>query len=615
MFLNRKVYILIIFFCLANNLIISQTGGANICTDAEPICSSAEFSFANTSNGSSAEVGPDYGCLLTQPNPAWFFLQIGQSGNVNLIIEQSSTLGGSPNLDVDFILYGPFTDTLDACNTSLTASNTIDCSYSPNGIEEANIPNAISGQFYLLLVTNFSGDSGFISIQQLTGNGSTNCSILEGFKACEGDAFTLDATTPNATNYLWYEEDVANPGNYILISGVNTATFDVYDSKKYRAQALDNTGGLIQLYDYNVEFLDTPTFPTNLQPYIICDYFEENDGMGEFDLSTKTSEILNDLNPTLYSVTYYENESDALIDENPLPNIYYNTSSTETIYARIDNIASVVIECFDIGPLNLEVLLRPEIDLNETYFLCVNNYGSEVIDSPILDTGLNETDYVFQWNETSNPSIILSTQSVFLPTEGGSYSVLATEILTGCTNSQMAIVLESSPPNILTTVITEAFSNNHIIEVTATGIGSALFEFSIDNGPWLSNESNSNTYTFTNVSFGEHVIQVRDINGCGIDSDIVLIMDYPQIFTPNNDGYNDTWQIFGIENQYDAIIYIFDQYGKLLKQLSPTGPGWDGTFNGVLLPENDYWFVVKYRELGESEGAQKTYRAHFSLKR
>ena len=72
MFLNKKINIFIVFFSLTIN-INSQSGGANICTDAEPICSSSEFSFLNTSNGSSAEVGPDYGCLITQPNPAWFF--------------------------------------------------------------------------------------------------------------------------------------------------------------------------------------------------------------------------------------------------------------------------------------------------------------------------------------------------------------------------------------------------------------------------------------------------------------------------------------------------------------------------------------------------------------
>ncbi|HEX8561649.1 MAG TPA: T9SS type B sorting domain-containing protein, partial [Flavobacterium sp.] len=61
-------------------------------------------------------------------------------------------------------------------------------------------------------------------------------------------------------------------------------------------------------------------------------------------------------------------------------------------------------------------------------------------------------------------------------------------------------------------------------------------------------------------------------------------------------------------------IYIFDRYGKLLKQISPaTGPagGWDGTFTGQLMPSTDYWFTVYYNE----NGTNKEFKAHFSLKR
>ena len=62
-----------------------------------------------------------------------------------------------------------------------------------------------------------------------------------------------------------------------------------------------------------------------------------------------------------------------------------------------------------------------------------------------------------------------------------------------------------------------------------------------------------------------------------------------------------------------AKIYIFDRYGKLLKQLSPTGEGWDGTFNGERLPSSDYWFVLVYNDL--ITGKTNEFRAHFMLKR
>uniref|UniRef100_UPI0037C14152 T9SS type B sorting domain-containing protein n=1 Tax=Flavobacterium sp. TaxID=239 RepID=UPI0037C14152 len=86
----------------------------------------------------------------------------------------------------------------------------------------------------------------------------------------------------------------------------------------------------------------------------------------------------------------------------------------------------------------------------------------------------------------------------------------------------------------------------------------------------------------------------------------------PTYFTPNGDGINDTWNIVGL-NQANAKLYIFDRYGKLLKQLSPTdtSQGWDGTYNQQLLPSTDYWFTLDYTE----NGVAKQFKAHFSLNR
>ncbi len=91
----------------------------------------------------------------------------------------------------------------------------------------------------------------------------------------------------------------------------------------------------------------------------------------------------------------------------------------------------------------------------------------------------------------------------------------------------------------------------------------------------------------------------------------VAVIDYPKYFTPNGDGNNETWNIAGIGS--DAKIYIFDRYGKLLKQLSPTGQGWNGTFNGSMMPTSDYWFTVVYTE--PITGTTKEFKAHFTLKR
>jgi len=91
----------------------------------------------------------------------------------------------------------------------------------------------------------------------------------------------------------------------------------------------------------------------------------------------------------------------------------------------------------------------------------------------------------------------------------------------------------------------------------------------------------------------------------------ISIINYLHYFTPNQDGFHDTWNITGLRDDATAVIRIFDRYGKLIIQLSPSGAGWDGTYHGRPLPSSDYWFTVTYL----MDGATKEFRAHFSLKR
>ncbi|MFD2603843.1 T9SS type B sorting domain-containing protein, partial [Flavobacterium suzhouense] len=92
------------------------------------------------------------------------------------------------------------------------------------------------------------------------------------------------------------------------------------------------------------------------------------------------------------------------------------------------------------------------------------------------------------------------------------------------------------------------------------------------------------------------------------------IVDYPNFFTPNGDGFHDTWNIIGLQ-ETGSVIYIFDRYGKLIKQISPDSDGWDGTFNGTPVPATDYWFTVTYPEFDGTTTVIREFKSHFSLKR
>lgn len=368
------------------------------------------------------------------------------------------------------------------------------------------------------------------------------------------------------------------------------------------------TGCSISTPSFNIEVDNGAVANTPLAPYVICDNIGDNDGLGQFDLTTQDAEILGPLqNPTDFIVTYYANVTDAELGVNPIPYTYENISNPQVIYVRVDNDTPDAAGmdssiCYAVTQLTLQVNLLPIFDLEDSYTLCVNTNGTEVLDLPILDTGLSSANYTFEW---SLDGVVLSgeTGSSLTAIEDGTYSVLVTNISTSCTNTDSAEVVISSPPTITVEVNTQAFADDHII--TATAIGDGVYEYSLDGGPW------QESGIFTDVSFGVHEVTARDINGCGEAKGTVTVMDYPHFFTPNGDNWNETWNIVGFDDPSSTKIYIFDRFGKLLKQISPSGMGWNGTYNGKPMPTNDYWFTVEYTEGGQ----QKQFRAHFTLKR
>jgi len=364
------------------------------------------------------------------------------------------------------------------------------------------------------------------------------------------------------------------------------------------------TGCDVAAVSFFIEVQESSNANPAVMPYIICDNIGDNDGFGQFDLTTRDAEVLDGQDPLIYEVTYYASFDDADLYVNPIPTIYENVTNTQVIYARVDNVNTPNTYCYAITEITLQVDLLPIFDLDDEYILCVDSNGTEVVGPPLLDTGLSDADYSFEWS-LDGAVIAGATSSSYLALQGGMYDVLVTNIATGCQNTDAALVIESGPPIVTAELTTVAFAENHVIEATVTGNG--IYEFSLDDGPW------QESGIFENVSGGWHVVKARDLNGCGIGSTTVLVIDYPHYFTPNGDGYHDTWNIAGIGTQTNAKIYIFDRYGKLLKQLSPTSEGWDGTFKGTLLPTNDYWFTVEYDE--PINGDRKVFRAHFTLKR
>ena len=256
-----------------------------------------------------------------------------------------------------------------------------------------------------------------------------------------------------------------------------------------------------------------------------------------------------------------------------------------------------------VNPLPKPVLIDGHICVNATTELTYQGY--------VLDAQLSDPNFTYDWflfNTTTNTydAIAGANASTYETMVEGNYQVIVTNSVTNCVGEASADVIKVFPATAFTATVSEAFTNNSTITVTVNPIGTGSLVYALDGGAWQ--ESN----IFTGVEAGTHTILVSDLEGCTNLSMDVVVIDYPKYFTPNGDGIHDTWNIIGL-NQADAKLYIFDRYGKLIKQLSTTAgsPGWDGTYNGAQLPSTDYWFTIDFTENNQ----QKQFKSHFSLKR
>jgi hypothetical protein len=170
----KKAKSLIFFLCLIYTASVFSQG--QNCNTATPFCDApggAGVVFPNNTNNSS-QAGPNYGCLTTSPNPAWFYFKTTVAGNYQFNLSQGTTCGAG-DIDVDFICWGPFTSPSN-CN-NLTGTNDVDCSYSPSPTEVIDVNGAPAGQYYIILVTNFANTSGCITLALSATSPPTDCSI------------------------------------------------------------------------------------------------------------------------------------------------------------------------------------------------------------------------------------------------------------------------------------------------------------------------------------------------------------------------------------------------------------------------------------------------------
>ena len=463
--------------------------------------------------------------------------------------------------------------------------------------------------YEIKLVVADQGDSAWDSAIFIEG-GSFNIggdlgidhTIVNGNPGCLGTDITLNANLSVAgATFNWFKDDT-------LIAGETKSKLDVSINGTYSFKAI-LTSGCVATDEVVIEFTTPPAIEKPPNDFNLCDNALDGDdtnGFVKFDLSTKIPEILGYQLTSNYTIKFFYDQASAHagVVGTEITTPIQNTSNPQFVFVRIEN--KFNMDCF--GTTSLQLIVNPllVVDLEDDYKICVTTNGTVIVGSLVIDTGLSDVDYIFLWKDSSK--LIVSTGSVYIPTEKGSYTL---EVLDGKLPTECAApvkvftVTETEPPKVTVEISSELFANMHVVKVVATGSGN--YEYSIDQGLW------QNTDVFLHVTPGRHIVKARDLNGCAEDQAEIYVIGYPKFFTPNGDGYHDRWNIAGMTVKSSAKIYIFDRYGKLLKQISPTGKGWDGTYNGERLPSSDYWFVLDYNDL--ITGKINQLRANFTLKK
>jgi gliding motility-associated-like protein len=313
-------------------------------------------------------------------------------------------------------------------------------------------------------------------------------------------------------------------------------------------------------------------------------------------------------------VLYYEswdNYDAALPIENPA-NFVAHTPNT-TIISEIVNTETL---CSSPLPISFTITINPlpVFTLPQTLHLCTDAQTGQPLElsfsPPVLDTGLAGSNNLFEWLRNGEP-LGFSTSSITadLP---GNYTAIVTNFGTNCSYSQNTLVEAVSPPLFDVVVLSTSFSDVPEVEIQNI-VGQGVFEFRLDDGFWQLLDVGETQLRFSNIPDGMHTITGRDIYGCGSTTVEFTILRYAPFFTPNGDGTNDVWNITSLRDQPNANISIFDRFGKLIYTGKPQQGGWDGTYEGSLMPTNDYWFKVAF--IDPNTNTPAVFASHFSLKR
>ena len=486
--------------------------------------------------------------------------------------------------------------------------NIVDCSYDPAFIENVTIDNALTGEIYVLLITNFSNQAGTIQIQQTnagdTGAGSITSEIEVDLGTdqsfCGFPDYVLNADSPFADRYEWYLDG-------FIIDFETLSSLTVTETGTYTVIAYDDNCDA-QAQDEIVVVFGIEPVANPVADIVTCDD-ASGDEVEDFDLESQTAGVLGTQDPAAFNVTYHASLVDAQTNSGALASPYNNTSNPQTIYVRIEDANATfcfVTTTFDLiisGPTPTATSVDIVVCDDDTDGLA--SFDLAAHDANVLDgqdAGIFIVSYyeteadanagtgalVSPYNNTSNPQTI--------------YTRVESNVAFDCFSVVDFDLIVSELPN--TTFTTdfdyEVCPNATVpILVTATGNNYSESDVSIN---WYQDGgliAGQNSMTVPVLLQGLYEIEVTiNATGCTETAGVSIIelesCVIPQGISPNGDGENDTFDL----SSYDVSkLEIFNRNGTLVYEKRNYIDEWHGQTNdGDALPVGTYFYTMEYQD-------------------
>ena len=553
----------------------------NLCANADPFCTdNGMYEFPAGVNAGSGENGPYYDCLRSTPNPAWYYMKIANPGNIDIYMYST------PQKDIDFCCWGPFSDPATPCPNGLTSSKVVDCSYSAAPTETCNIPSsAQTGQYYILVITNYSNSPCNINFSKTGGTGTTDCGILPPVVSnegpyCVGETIKLSARGQAGASYSWTgpggwtstTQNPTRPNCSMAMAGTYTCTISV--------------GSQTNSATTDVVVVPQPTANFTAAP--VCK------GTPTQFTSTSTTNP-----PGQNIISYNWNFGDGTTGTGA--GINHTYSSAGNYQAKLT--VSTGSRCTSEKTQTVTVYDMPKANAGPDQSI---NYGATATLSGSGGTG----SFSYHWEPTNkvvNPNA-QTTQTVAL-TQTTHFTLTVTSVTGGCTNTDQVTVAISgtgmtASANADNTVLCQGESTT--LHANPVG-GSGNYTYSWTPTTGLNNPTAQHpvaTPPMGNTTYTCHV----DDNGLTSQDVSVSIMVHPNKETPVYASFcdNTTYPFFGQEiNEAGTYQHILEtQYGcdsTIILHLTKN-PTYLIPVEDVFCDGNSYeWFGQSYNQSGTYE--------------